>query len=514
MPAYVPPPRIRKQYAMEMAQQCNNNESRFEHYNMEMPAVPAMRMMNNNKRRQSYSDDDEESDGDDMYDKEDSVPSLRENSQSESASISLSASRSDNIYVHNNNRKHTFYYQQKTPSQSPTPLLDPIATTPLTADTGANLTLYADGVDTIDSCQFELDLRKTNTPCSTASSSESPGLHPNHNQILFPMMNMSANNNMLPMMMNNNHYQHHTNNQPMPSMSPDVFLFPPPSNVYPQQQHRMFNYNMTPPMPAYIPMQQEGECFVCVDVECAATGYGHYDSAPCRIAMVDFFGEVLFDRIAQVPNLIDPLSEFTGLTKWEIQNKGDSLQNVLSEFHALLSSLNKQYQHGVTIIGQSVIMDIVWAALVPNLHYQRVIDIAHLFKTKNAKWDSYMFYSLRQVAYALLNCQMNTEFHDPTEDAAVTIKLWRDFCLDPEQLAAAKHVLRSFKSGKYNKFPDFTVYTAFNQCSGMYNPSKCHCGQKTAVHIDGMNDMEKLRDLYLEHRSKPVLYDDDEEHMF
>jgi len=175
----------------------------------------------------------------------------------------------------------------------------------------------------------------------------------------------------------------------------------------------------------------------------------------------------------------------------------------------LLSSLNKQYQHGVTIIGQSVVMDIVWAALVPNIHYQRVIDIAHLFKTKNAKWDSYMFYSLRQVAYALLNFQMNTEYHDPTEDASVTIKLWRDFCLDPEQLAAAKHVLRSFKSGKYNKFPDFKVYTAFNQCSGMYNPSKCHCGQKTAVHIDGMNDMEKLRDLYLEHRSKPVLYDND-----
>merc|ERR1712154_282093 len=103
----------------------------------------------------------------------------------------------------------------------------------------------------------------------------------------------------------------------------------------------------------YIWSQQDGEFFVCIDVECAATGYGHFDSAPCRIAMVDFFGEVLFDRIAQVPNLVDPLTEFTGLTKWEIQHKGDSLQNVLSEFHALLSSLNKQYQHGVTIIGQS-----------------------------------------------------------------------------------------------------------------------------------------------------------------
>merc|ERR1719361_660349 len=308
--------------------------------------------------------------------------------------------------------------------------------------------------------------------------------------------------------MNHHHNFMNDNNMNMSISPSNSFLFPPSPQFHHQQhqhqQHNMYN-NMTS-IP-YIPMQQDGECFVSIDVECAATGYGHFDSAPCRIALVDFFGDVLFDKIAQVPNLVDPLSEFTGLTKWEIQNKGDSLQNVLSEFHDLLISLNKEYRYGVTIIGQSVIMDIIWTALVPNIHYQRVIDIAHCFKTKNAKWDSFTFYSLRQVAWALLDCQMNTEFHDPTEDAGVTIKLWRDFCLDPERLRAAQNCLRKLKSFNFNHFPDFQVHTEFDQCSAMYNPSKCTCGQKTAVHIDGLKDTEKLRDLYLEHRSKPVLYD-------
>ena len=152
-------------------------------------------------------------------------------------------------------------------------------------------------------------------------------------------------------------------------------------------------------------------------------------------------------------------------------------------------------------------MDIIWTWLQPNIHFQRVIDIAHLFKTKSAKWDRYTFYSLREVAWALLDCQMNTEMHCPVEDACVTIKLWRDFCLDPDQLHAAQNHLRRLKSFNFNHCPDFKVITQFDQCSAMYNPSKCHCRQKTAVHIDGLNDLEKLRDLYLEHRCKPVLYD-------
>ncbi len=80
----------------------------------------------------------------------------------------------------------------------------------------------------------------------------------------------------------------------------------------------------------------DGEYFVCIDVECAAIGYGQFDSGP------------IF-----VPNLIDPLTEFTGLTSYDIINNGKLLDNVLLELHNRLYYLNKLYKHGVTIVGQS-----------------------------------------------------------------------------------------------------------------------------------------------------------------
>ncbi len=78
----------------------------------------------------------------------------------------------------------------------------------------------------------------------------------------------------------------------------------------------------------------DGEYFVCIDVECAAIGYGHFDSFPCRIGMVDFYGNILFDSgPIFVPNLIDPSTEFTGLTSYDITNNGKLLDNVLLELH-------------------------------------------------------------------------------------------------------------------------------------------------------------------------------------
>ena len=106
----------------------------------------------------------------------------------------------------------------------------------------------------------------------------------------------------------------------------------------PSPRHQHFggpNHETTPPYPGpanaamsphseisppNTPYNLSGEFFVSIDVECAATGHGHFDSAPCRIAMVDFFGNVLYDQVCSVPNLKDPLSEFTGLSKWQIRN--------------------------------------------------------------------------------------------------------------------------------------------------------------------------------------------------
>ena len=41
---------------------------------------------------------------------------------------------------------------------------------------------------------------------------------------------------------------------------------------------------------------KEEEKLVSIDVECAATGRGHNDRAPCRIAAVDGEGRGIFNR--------------------------------------------------------------------------------------------------------------------------------------------------------------------------------------------------------------------------
>merc|ERR1740123_1489587 len=143
---------------------------------------------------------------------------------------------------------------------------------------------------------------------------------------------------------------------------------------------------MTPPfsLSGSNEQSQDGCCFVSIDVECAATGHGHFDSAPCRIAMVDFYGAVLFDQICNVPDLQDPLTEFTGLDAWQIHD-AQPLEQVLSAFHKTLADLNRTYRFGVTIVGQSLILDLIWTRLQEGVHYSRTIDIAQLFKTKNQR---------------------------------------------------------------------------------------------------------------------------------
>lgn len=256
------------------------------------------------------------------------------------------------------------------------------------------------------------------------------------------------------------------------------------------------------PGPMELGQNMDGEFFVSIDVECAATGHGHFDSAPCRIAMVDFFGSVLFDEVCNVPDLMDPLSEFTGLNAWQIQ-EAPPLNQVLHRFHAKLAELNSGYRFGVTIVGQSLIMDLIWTQLQCGVHYTRVIDIAQLFKTKSERWSKPTYYSLRQAAWGLMGCDMNGDFHDPTEDARVTMALYRECCLDGHVLSQCKQRLKELKWKK--KFPNFKVHTKFYQCNGMYNASRCRCGQKTAFGVDGVEDLETLRALYSEHRHNPVV---------
>ena len=145
------------------------------------------------------------------------------------------------------------------------------------------------------------------------------------------------------------------------------------------------------------------DALVSIDVECAATGHGHFDREPCRIAMVDCHGNTMFDMVTKVPNMTDPLFEFTGLSVKEI-NDGVELQVALDKLKKILSKLQRDYKNGVSIVGQAVQNDIAWTKLEKNKHYNQMIDLAPIFKTTH-------FHSLRQCVWALLDTYMNKTLH-------------------------------------------------------------------------------------------------------
>ena len=240
------------------------------------------------------------------------------------------------------------------------------------------------------------------------------------------------------------------------------------------------------------------DCFVSIDVECAAIGHGHFDKQPCRIAMVDYDGKTLFDMITKVPNIKDSLIEFTGLTIEDIDEKGVPLKHALDKLHELLSKMQSEHENGVTIIGQAPHNDIIWVKLIKGTHYNKMIDLAPMFRTGK------YYYSLRKAAYALLQRDMRDDYHDPTEDARVSMQLFREYhnC-DSSKINQAKNLLKTM--GIQRKFPDFRVKVEFEMCQGMYNPKYCWCGQETARDIF---DVDKLNDILLTAKTIPTMTDE------
>jgi len=96
--------------------------------------------------------------------------------------------------------------------------------------------------------------------------------------------------------------------------------------------------------------------FVSVDVECAATGRGHNDRAPCRIGAVDETGMAIFDRAVKVPGLFNPLTAITGMTTAMIE-KGMELEAAVEELR------KKCLGPKVVLVGQAIYKDIQWLSL-------------------------------------------------------------------------------------------------------------------------------------------------------
>ena len=223
-----------------------------------------------------------------------------------------------------------------------------------------------------------------------------------------------------------------------------------------------------------LPDTISGSYLVSIDVECAAVGHGHFDLVPVRIAMVDCAGKLLFERVTNpcvgTMRIVDPLIEFTGLTTKEIV-KGQHLQIALGELRIMLSELNRRYHSGVIIVGQSVAMDIIWCQLRKHEHYADVIDIGHMFKSSSC------MYSLRMEASVLLDTkdkEMNSEFHDPVEDAQTAMMLYRKVADSKDAASALRRAKEKLNAVFSNGCrPNFKIIPKFKMCPGMLSQSDC-----------------------------------------
>eukprot|EP00747_Dinoflagellata_sp_TGD_P068175 gnl/TRDRNA2_/TRDRNA2_155597_c0_seq1.p1 gnl/TRDRNA2_/TRDRNA2_155597_c0~~gnl/TRDRNA2_/TRDRNA2_155597_c0_seq1.p1 ORF type:complete len:390 (-),score=71.25 gnl/TRDRNA2_/TRDRNA2_155597_c0_seq1:32-1201(-) len=218
--------------------------------------------------------------------------------------------------------------------------------------------------------------------------------------------------------------------------------------------------------------------YVAVDVECAATGKGHNDRAPCRVGVVDYRGKVLMDQIISVPNLVSPLTPITGLTRQEIEG-GRPCEEVVAEVKSLLGK-------DVTLVGQYIDADIEWLDLHRSIDFKDSVDIASKFRTFNKKHGTDEYYSLAQEVYALLGQKM-VGSHSPVEDSKYSMALFREYVQKPAKLRDARDLLMRMKYNR--KFPALNTFKKSMHidgvCGGKFNKERCFCGQSTVTPESG-----------------------------
>jgi RNA exonuclease 4 len=101
--------------------------------------------------------------------------------------------------------------------------------------------------------------------------------------------------------------------------------------------------------------------YLALDVECAATGRGHNDRAPCHVALVNQDGVVLLNETIFVPSVFHPLTQYSGMTTEQIE-KGIPLSVAVARLRTLCCP-------DTVLVGQSVGSDIGWMQLRQGVDY-------------------------------------------------------------------------------------------------------------------------------------------------
>eukprot|EP00455_Lapot_gusevi_P027790 TRINITY_DN2951_c0_g1_i1.p1 TRINITY_DN2951_c0_g1~~TRINITY_DN2951_c0_g1_i1.p1 ORF type:complete len:219 (+),score=4.98 TRINITY_DN2951_c0_g1_i1:74-730(+) len=207
--------------------------------------------------------------------------------------------------------------------------------------------------------------------------------------------------------------------------------------------------------------------YIAVDVECAASGRGHNDRVPCWVAAVDENYNTLLDIVIKCDNVFSPMTSITGLTLEEINN-GVPLDEAIDRLRSICGP-------DVVFVGQRVSSDINWMQLRQGVDYQSIIDLAEEFRTFNSRFNRYDYASLRQLAYVLLDQNIQEAAHSPVTDSVVSMRLFNEHAKIPYQLEVAKQkILTMRKSGLIPRYPRAQEADV---CSSAFNPNECFCGQ-------------------------------------
>eukprot|EP01083_Nonionella_stella_P272418 923740_1 len=235
------------------------------------------------------------------------------------------------------------------------------------------------------------------------------------------------------------------------------------------------------------PTPNKKQYFISIDVQCAAIGRGHFDLHPCSVAALGISDlnqaprdkHFTFKQVVYVPNIKSPLTAMTGLTFDAIEQKGVPLNHVIEAFQKQLFELKNTNHYEVIIVGQAPYFALARLRLQKNVHFDEIVDLAHWFRP-----DIGHVYSLKEQAFGLLNQDLRNinKANDIFVKCVVELELYRKY------VRADDHVIDECKKTLNTIHKDeslfFLIKKRYRMCRGIWDHSKCHCGQPSIAQKD------------------------------
>ena len=138
------------------------------------------------------------------------------------------------------------------------------------------------------------------------------------------------------------------------------------------------------------------EKYVCIDVECVATGRRHDARSVALVAIVDQDERLLLKKkVKPTEKIVSYLTPLTGLREGDLDD-GEQLESVLVEVKRVLSP-------DIVLVGQGVKNDVQWLKLREGKDFSSTVELAELFKAYNRRYGNYNYFSLSHEANTLLH---------------------------------------------------------------------------------------------------------------